>query len=319
MSSRAARTVPILLLVLLLAVACGSAPAERLGPAAHPPTQLPSFAHVFVVVMENLGYRQAIAVPGLAKLMHRYAYASESYAVTHPSLPNYLALTAGTTFGVTSDCWFCYVHGPNLATLLERSHVSWAAYMEGLPGTGWLGPYWPFTGYAGKHDPFRYFDDVRASRSLADHIQPLTRLLPLLSGPATRVPRFVWVTPNLCHDGHDCPAAEAATWLDGFVARLTRSAAWRQHGVLFVTWDEGSGGDARAVDPHDRIVPTGGGGHILTLVIAPDLPAGLHVAVPLNHYSLLKTIEEAFHLPLIGATDDRELPSFSVFWQRSGR
>lgn len=269
--------------------------------------------------MENLPYDQAVRIPALAALMHRFAWASEYYAVAHPSLPNYLALTSGSTWNIRSDCWFCYVPGPDLATELSRQHISWAAYLEGLPAAGWLGPYWPFTGYAGKHDPWRYYLDVRRAPALRRHLVPLRVFSHILATDAQALPRLLWITPNLCHDGHDCPAGVAARWLISFVASVQHSPLWRHGTVLFVTWDEGSGADDRAVRPFGRIVPSGGGGHVLTLVISPDLPPGLHVATPLNHYSLLKTIEEIFHLPLLGATSTPGLTSLAVFWRQAAR
>jgi phospholipase C len=275
------------------ATASATVGAAAGAPAAPQPPALPAFRHVFLVVMENLGYSAAMATPSLASLAHRYAYATNYDAVAHPSLPNYLALASGGTWGVASDCTACYRSEPNLASQLAGAGISWGAYMEGLPRSCDLTAYDLLTGYAGKHDPFRYFTDVRGSRALCGRIQPLTALN--LDQP----PRFAWITPDLCHDGHDCPAAQAGAWLDGFVARVTASAAWRDGGVLFVTWDEGSD-DA------------GGGGHVLTLVIAPGLPAGEQVASPLNHYSLLHTIEAGLGLDPLGLAAGA--PLMSAFW-----
>jgi phospholipase C len=254
---------------------------------------LPAFQHVFVVVMENLGYSAAMATPSLAGLAHRYAFAASYDAVAHPSLPNYLALASGGTWGVTSDCTACYRSEPNLASQLEAAGIAWGAYMEGLPSSCDLTAYDLLTDYAGKHDPFRYFTDVRSSEALCAHIQPLASL------DLANAPRFAWITPNLCHDGHDCPASQAGAWLDGLVAQVTASPSWKAGGVLFVTWDEGSDN-------------AGGGGHVLTLVIAPGLPAGERISVPYSHYSLLHTIEQGLGLPPLGQA--AQAPTLSAFW-----
>ncbi len=272
---------------------------------------MPALSHVFVIVMENLGYSGAMATPGFAALASRYAYAGEMYATTHPSLPNYLAMTSGGTWGVTSDCVTCYVSAPNLGEQMSAAGVSWGAYMEGLPNSCFLDPYGGVD-YASKHDPFRYYDDIRSSTSLCAHIQPLTNLSPLLAGPAAGVPRFTWVTPNLCHDGHDCSPTTAAAWLDGFVPQITASAAWRHGGVLFVVWDEGNGGDDSTVGPGDTVNGCCGGGHILLLVIRPGLQAGFHSATPYDQYSLLATIEDGLGLPLLNAAADA--PSLRAFF-----
>jgi phospholipase C len=255
-----------------------------------------------MVVMENLDYSSALATPALAGLADRYALATNYYAashpsLSHPSLPNYLALTSGSTWGISSDCTDCYVAAPNLFSELAGAHESYAAYFEGLASTCDLDPVGG-TDYAGKHNPFRYYDDVRASRTLCAHIEPYGALATLLAGSESDVPRFVWVTPNLCDDGHDCPPSTAGRWLAGFISAITRSAAWRDGGVLFVTWDE-SEGDNSAVVPPGRVVTHGGGGHVMTLVVAPGVEAGKRVAVAYNHYSLLATVEDGLGLALL--------------------
>ena len=260
--------------------------------------------------MENLGYTEALETPGYADLVRRYGFASEYYAAAHPSLPNYLALTSGSTWGVTSDCTACYVDARDLGAQLSAAGVSWGAYMEGIPGPCFLDQYGG-TGYAAKHNPFRYYIAIRSSPALCAHIRPLGDLRPLLGGPAAGVPRFVWVTPDLCHDGHDCSPGEAAGWLDGFVAQVTAGAAWRDGGVLFVTWDEGNGGDASTVTQAGAVADCCGGGHVLTIVAAPGITPATEISVPYTHASLLATIEDAFGLPLLaGARSATPLAAF---------
>ncbi len=313
------RTIGRLIVFALLAVAVVSVrPVPALAPTAppHPPQavhRLSQVNRVFVIVMENLGYRAALAVPALKALSVRYASASQYYATTHPSLPNYISLTSGGTFGITTDCWYCQLAVPNLGQELSAKGVSWGAYMEGLPSDCWLGPWWPPTNYAGKHDPFRYYSSIVHATSLCQHIQPLTNLNTRLGGSASAIPRFVWITPNLCNDGHNCPASQAATWLEKEVAAITASAAWKQGGLLVVTWDEGNGADVRGINNQGQLSPTGGGGHVLTLVISPLVRPGLVVSTPLDHLSLLKTVEEVFQLPLLGATASAQVADFSAF------
>lgn len=237
-------------------------------------------------MMENLGYGPATATAGFSALAARYAEASNYWAIGHPSLPNYLALTSGSTWGVTSDCVTCYVSADNVGAQLSAAHLSWGAYFEGVPSACYLPPYADSPLYAGKHNPFRYYDDIRSSRSLCDHLQPYGRLSRALRSATSTIPQFVWVTPNLCDDGHNCPPTTAATWLDGFVSLVVHSAAWRQRSALFVTWDESESGGPM-------------GGQVLTLVISPLVRRGLKVGVYYTHYSLLATIEDAFDLPLL--------------------
>ncbi|MDE3085248.1 MAG: hypothetical protein KGJ77_00650 [Acidobacteriota bacterium] len=310
----------------LLLAGCGATGPDRTtttapstSTSAAPPSTtiaaaaaLASVGHVFVVVMENLGAGPARSVPAFASLAARYESTTRWYAASHPSLPNYLALVSGSTWGITSDCTSCTVRGPNLGTQLTAAGVSWGAYFEGMPAPCFLGSQSPDGSYAQKHDPFAYFDDIRSSPALCGHLQPLSSLPPLLAGPATGVPRFVWVTPSMCHSGHDCSPAVAGSWLEGFVGTVTASAAWRQHGLLVVVWDEGDG--TAGVDPATGALrAAGGGGAVLGLVAAPGAPAGRALPVPYDHYSLLATVEDVFGLPRLGAAAGAGVAPLTAF------
>ncbi len=291
------------------------APATTPTPPGGGREGVPAFSHLFVVVMENLDRQGALAVPTVADLAQRYASADAWYAVSHPSLPNYLALVSGSTWKVRSDCAACFQQGPNLAGQLSAAGITWGAYFEGMPGSCFLAPQSPDGSYAAKHDPFAYFADVRSNPAECAHLQPLTALTPLLvpGAPASGVPRFVWVTPDLCHSGHDCGPYAGGSWLAGFVARVTASAAWADGGALVVTWDEGT--DRAGVDPATgSLTASGGGGNVLTLVVAPHVPAGLVVHGAYDHYSLLRTVEDAFGLPRLGAAGASGVHPLSAFW-----
>ncbi|MHB8330364.1 MAG: alkaline phosphatase family protein [Acidimicrobiales bacterium] len=294
-------------------------PAASSAPTTSPPVGsegVPAFSHVFVVVMENLGYRAALAVPSIAALALRAEYSTSWYAVGHPSLPNYLALVSGSTWGVQSDCTSCDQRGANLASQLSAAGISWGAYFEGMPGPCFLGTQSPDGSYAEKHDPFAYFADVRSTPALCSHLQPLSDLLPLLGGPPSSVPRFVWVTPDMCHSGHDCGPSTAGAWLTGFVGRVTASGAWRQGGALFVTWDEGD--DNAGLDAATGTTGSGGGGGtVLTLVMTPGAPPGRPLRGPYDHYSLLRTVEDAFGLDRLGEAAAPGVSALGAFFDQS--
>ncbi len=249
--------------------------------------------HVFVIVMENRDYQSALSDPGIAALAARYGSATQYYAAAHPSLPNYLALAGGGTFGVTSDCVTCFVARANLESELVGHHVSFAAYLEGAPGNCFLASYGG-TDYAAKHNPWRYFTNVRSSKSLCSFLHPLTSLARTLRGPASAVAQFTWITPNMCHDGHDCSTATASAWLTREVSLITASPAWRANGALFVTWDEGTGDQGVRAG---QVVAGAGGGQVLTIVAGPHTPPGAQLSTPLSHYSLLGTVEDLLHVP----------------------
>ena len=153
-------------LAALAAVSCSGSAATR--------TPLPRFDHVLVVVLENksqasvLGNREA---PNFNNFAKHYAVLSRYGGVAHPSLPNYLALVSGSTHGITSDCTTCIVSARNLGDTLERAHLSWKTYAEGLPRPG-------FTGgsagpYAKKHVPFLYFRDIVSKPARLRRVVPL--------------------------------------------------------------------------------------------------------------------------------------------------
>ena len=243
--------------------------------------------------MENHEYGSVIgsaAAPYVNSLAASYGLATNYYAASHPSLPNYLALTAGSTFGIASDCTTCYVSATNIADQVEGSGRSWKAYMEDMPAPCYLGA--SSGNYAMKHDPFLYYNDIRNNAPrCAAHVVPFTQFgTDLASG---QVPNFSWITPNMCNDTHDCSVATGDAWLHNVVPAITGSAAFRNGGVLFITWDEGSSSAGCCADAW--------GGHVATLVISPRVISGYRSAIAENHYGLLRTIEDGFRLGHLGA------------------
>ena len=255
-------------------------------PAKTPPSvRVPRFTHVVLVVFEN---HEATAIAGnpdaptFDALARRYATLTDYDAVTHPSLPNYLALVSGSTQGITSDCTDCVVRARNLADTLEAAGKTWKTYAEDLPKPG-------FTGgsagrYAKKHDPFLYFRDIASSPGRRRRVVPFPRLAHDLA--RHRLPDFSLVVPNLCNDMHDCSVATGDAWLKAHVVPLLRSPQLRG-GVVFVVFDEGTG-------------DTGSGGHVEALALGPAVRRGATFAEPTNHYGLLRTIEDSWNLPRLG-------------------
>jgi phosphatidylinositol-3-phosphatase len=268
-------------------------PAPPPPPPPPPPPAVPAFSHIFVIVMENHEYGSIIgssAAPYINSLANTFGLASNYYAASHPSLPNYLALTAGSTFGITSDCTTCYVSATNIADQVEASGRSWKAYMEDMPSPCFTGPW--SGNYAMKHDPFMYYNDIRNNAArCAAHVVPFTQFWTDMSSGA--VPNFVWITPNLCNDMHDCSVATGDAWLRSVVPTITGSAAYRSGGVLFITWDEGSTSAGCCGDTW--------GGRVATLVISPRSINGYRSGVAENHYGLLRTVEDAFRLGHLAA------------------
>jgi hypothetical protein len=272
---------------LLVALAgCGS--ATRVGPVQTRPSPRARLAHgrpahIAVVVLENAEYSDVIgssAAPYINGLARRYGLARQMYGVSHPSLPNYLALTGGSTFSIGSDCTTCSVPGTGLAGQLDGRGISWKAYMEGLPHPCFTGA--SAGDYAKKHDPFMYYRALVRRRADCERVVPLDQLAADLR--AHRLPAFIWITPNLCHDMHDCGLSTA----DRFLARLLPPllAQLGHDGLLFLTWDEGS--------TDDGCCRLAAGGHIVTIVAGPGARLGGRLHTPVDHYSLLQTVEDLF-------------------------
>lgn len=230
----------------------------------------PAPPHVFVIVLENRSAAQVSGSGYIAQLANQYAVATNYRGVSHPSLPNYLALTSGSTWGIADDGWHNLPAG-GLGTQLTSAGIDWRAYMEGMTNGCYRSPYL----YALKHNPFAYYGSTCPAQ-----VVPFSQFSSDMSGT---VPNFVWITPDLCHDGHDCSNATVNTWLSQTVPVILNSNAWQEGGVLFITWDEGEDS----------------ANSVLTLVIHPD-PLSHQSANPYNHYSLLATIEDLLSLPRLG-------------------
>jgi phosphatidylinositol-3-phosphatase len=235
------------------------------------PSPIAAPSHVFVIVMENRSYSQVVGNGYIAQLAAQYGVATDYHGVSHPSLPNYLALTSGSTWGIADDGFHALPAG-GLGAQLTNAGIDWRAYMEGM-SNGCFNSRYP---YALKHNPFAYYGSACPSQ-----IVPFSQFATDISG--VNVPRFVWITPDLCHDGHDCSSAVANAWLSQTVPSILNSSAWQDNGVLLITWDEGEDS----------------ANSVLTLVIRRD-PFVHQSAKPYDHYSLLATIEDQLGLARLG-------------------
>lgn len=297
-------------LILLLAVDSGMRSRIYLPlalnppPTPHPTLPVPAFSHIFIIIMENHEYDAIVgnaAAPYFNSLAQHYGIATNYYAIRHPSLPNYIALTAGSPYTITSNCTNCFLDVPNLADQVEGVGKTWRAYMEGMPAPCYLGNHRP---YVQRHNPFIYFDDIRLNPTRCANIVPFTDFTADLQ--TNQVPNFVWITPDVCHDMHDCSVSTGDAWLQSVVPVILASPAWQQDGVLFITYDEGM--------TKAGCCTTAAGGRVATLVISPLGKPAYQSPVAYTHYSLLRTIEDAWHMPhLVNAGCDCSLPLADFF------
>jgi hypothetical protein len=258
---------------------------------------------VFLIVMENANWSSIYdnpSAPYINKtLLPMASYARQYYNPpdNHPSEPNYLWLEAGTNFGIYND------NGPyvnhlatsmHLVTLLNRAGISWKAYEEGISGT--TCPLYSEGLYAPKHNPMIFFNDVTGDNNLASayciaHERPYSELASDLAH--NTVARYNFITPNLCDDMHNScfplfnPIQQGDNWLAQQIPMIMRSQAYQNGGVIFITWDEGIGGN----------------GPIGMIVLSPNAKGhGYSNNIYYTHSSTLRTVEEIFGVtPLLGA------------------
>lgn len=231
------------------------------------------YRHVVWIVMENNGFSAIVgnpSAPFLGRLGRECGLATDYLAVAHPSLPNYLALTSGSTDQVTDDA-DPSAHRLGVPSIFSQLHGAWRALEEAMPvrcdrvSAG---------EYAAKHDPAVYY--VNLGAACEKDVVPLSYPLDLSA-------RFTFITPDLCNDMHDCSIATGDAWLSRIVGDVVASPQYRSGTTaLFIVWDESE---------------SAGPNRVAAYVVAPSVPAGLRVAAPLTHYSLLATAEDLLGLP----------------------
>ena len=249
------------------------------GIKSRPPA---TFAHVIWIWMENHSYRQIIgssSAPYINSLARSCGLATNYTAITHPSLPNYIAATSGETWAIIDDN-SPSSHPLRVDSIFQQARSA-GSYEESMPS------HCALTGsgaYAVKHNPEAYYTLMRAACRANDVPLGTSASGALLTALNTgTLPAFSFVTPNLCNDTHDCSIQGGDAWLRSWVPRITESATYRAgRTVLFITWDEDDGSD---------------GNHVATIIVSPYTKPGTTSATSFTHYSLLRTTEELLGIP----------------------
>lgn len=243
------------------------------------PVRSRAVTKVLVFVVENHSLSQMRSrMPYTFSLARRFGYATRYTAVRHPSLPNYLAIAGGSTFGVADD------RPPTTHPVGRRSVFGQAlrsgktagVYAEGMPHS--CATQDGGSGYAVKHNPWAYFVKERGWCQKYD--VPVSRLPAAIT--QGRLPHVGMVIPNLCNDAHDCPLGTADTWFRGWMTQVFAGPDWRSgHLAVVLTADE----DDRS---H--------GNTVLTVVIHPSQRARV-VSTALTHYSLTRLYQDVSRVP----------------------
>ena len=306
----------------LIAMVVGSGSASAAGDRQ----DLKNFQHVFVIMMENTGSDTLIGnanAPFINSAIANFGFASNYFGVTHPSQPNYIAITSGSTHGVTNDNDVT-INVPNVADQIEASGRTWKSYNQSLSlcNGNLLAHACGNQLYERKHNPFVSYQDIQTNPARMANVVDLSQLdADLASG---NVPSYSFIDPDQCHDmhGRGGPSTDTCSFshvqdliatgdsfLSEWVGKIQASPAWNGNSAIFIQWDEadftgsgfnGFGDDSGCCDS----VSGQGGGHVVSIVISHSNHTPATSDSAYNHYSVLRTIQEGWQLDCLGFTCD---------------
>ncbi len=205
---------------------------------------------------------------------------TQSYGVTHPSQPNYLALFSGATQGVTSNACPYSFDTDNLATALTDQGLSFASYAESLPAVG--DTVCTFGPYMRKHNPLVNWQGTRLPAGMNARFSDLPT-------DYAKLPTLAFVIPDQAHDMHDGSFEAADDWLKTHIEAYVQWA-FKHNSLLILTWDE------------DDYLNSN---HIYTLLVGPMVKSGSSEQ-HINHYDVLRTLLDFYDLPALGASSEAE-------------
>ena len=258
--------------------------AWHVAPAVAEPVPRPD--HIVIVVEENKSFAQSIGnpdAPYINALARRGTLFTQSYGVTHPSQPNYLALFTGSTRGINSNACPLELNGVNLAGALLEKGLSFVSYAESMPQAGFEGCV--YGAYQRKHNP------VANWKELASFNQPFSAF----PQDFEKLPTVALVIPDQINDMHDGSVAQGDAWLAQNIEPYVQWAM-THNSLLIVTWDEGDG------SADNRVA---------TLFVGPMVKHG-NSAQRIDHYNILRTIEEGYGLPYLG--DSAAAKAITAIW-----
>lgn len=256
-------------LALAVALALASPCAAR---AAGATGGLPRPDHVVLVIEENKEFHQIIGspeAPYINQLAAKGALMERSFGVTHPSLPNYLALFSGSTHGVKNDACHYALQGPNLAEALRKAGLSFAIFSEGLPEVGFAGC--SSGAYRKKHNPVAYFASLPAE---------INRRFEDFPADFSKLPSVAFVVPDMDHDMHDGSIEEGDAWLREHLDAYVKWAPGHRS-LLILTWDEDD-------FVHDN--------RVATILVGAGVKRRRY-ARRIDHYAVLRTLAGFYAVP----------------------
>jgi len=279
--------------------------------AALPSTR--PFDYILIILMENKNFSQingSASAPYLNQLAHNYSLATQYTACDHPSLPNYMCLTGGNNYFSSQDCLptgSCTTSNSSIVDKIESAGLTWRAYMEDMPSACdriSSGNYTVFT------NPFVFYTKIASnSTRCTSHVLPANsggkglpddNLVSALDSTST-ASNFMWLSPNLCDNMHNCSISRGDSYLRKLVPWILNSTIFRtQKAALFITFDEGYGR-----------YPTD---YVYTIWAGPTIKTHYKSSTQFSHYSLPSTIEAAWGLQPLTAKDGGS-PSMTDFFK----
>ena len=301
-----------ILISTLLVAACGEAPVPApprpsgplCGLTPSPPTQVD---HVVWILMENHSYPDIVGNAGEAPFINHTlvpgcGVATNHHNASHPSLPNYLALSAGTASGAgrSSDCnpADCPQAAPTIFSTLEAASRQWRVYAQSMPA--------PCDGqdagdYTAHHNPAVYYRGLHCQQWDVDMGTPSAGSL-VSDLASDHLPALSILVGDEAHDMHSGSIQAGDEWLATWILPITQTGAYRAgHTVVLITWDEGEGGDKSDGDDCSEKPTSAVSCWVPLIVLSASTPPGTRWTTPSNHYGVLRTTEELLGLsPLLG-------------------
>jgi phospholipase C len=259
----------------------------------------PSFQRVVIVMLENANYESAVEQPFLKSFAARGALLTDYHGVSHPSQPNYVALTAGTDAGVSGD-GNVTLDERHVGDLLEAQGKTWKAYAEGYPGKCFLRS--SDGAYARKHVPFLSFKNVTSDpRRCANVVDASAFTKDAAQGT---LPTYSFYVPDLNDDGHDTDVATADKWLAGAIGPLLNDAAFMKGTLVVITFDEDDFFFQNGVKVDN---------HIYAALVGDMVTPGATTNAAYDHYGLLRTVEDGLGLGTLGERDAQATPITGIW------
>jgi len=298
----------LLALLIVAAVGASSIVQKDLPATGCIGTSCRPFDYVVIILMENKSICEILTTcggtaPYMTSLALNYSLARNYTAIHHPSLPNYLDVTGGSNFGVSSDCdpTQCPVNATtaNIVDRIESRGLTWKAWAEDYPVPQGCSTAADNGEYVAKHFPFVYYQDISGSRcnnlyaanTVVSNTTEADDIFLSALGSTYSAANYMWLTPNEYDDMHSSSIGAGDTYLSQLVPSILKSYIFtHQRAALFITFDEG-----HATYPSD---------YVYTVWAGPAAKTHYQSSNYYSHFSFLKTLETAWGLQPLTANDN---------------